>query len=86
MQIFQTVSVVSKYRIELTVQSPDDFIPTQLILISHDKMAQYWETLGRVSFYQRVDIDQFTRIPRAEPNSQPSIQAVHSCVGSMDGG
>ena len=52
-----------EYRIELTVQSPDDFIPSQLILISHDKLAQYWETFGHVSFYQRVDIDQFTRIP-----------------------
>ncbi|OCK89941.1 uncharacterized protein K441DRAFT_644240 [Cenococcum geophilum 1.58] len=41
----------------------DDFIPSQLILISHDKLAQYWETFGHVSFYQRVDIDQFTRIP-----------------------
>ena len=55
--------MVSEYRIELTAQSPDDFIPSQLILISHDKLAQYWETFGHVSFYQRVDINQFTRIP-----------------------
>lgn len=41
----------------------DDFTPSQLILISHDKLAQYWEIFGHVSFYQRVDIDQFTRIP-----------------------
>jgi len=41
----------------------DDYICSQLILISHDRIAQYWETFGHVSFYQRVDIDHFTRIP-----------------------
>jgi hypothetical protein len=37
----------------------DDFTTSQLILISHDRLAQYWEAFGHVSFYQRVDIDQF---------------------------
>lgn len=40
----------------------DDFIPSQLILISHDRLAQYWETFGHVSFYQRVDIDSFLNV------------------------
>jgi hypothetical protein len=35
---------------------------SQLILISHDRLAQYWEEFGHVSFYQRVDIDEVARI------------------------
>jgi len=35
----------------------DEFIETQLILISHDTLAQYWKPFGHVSFYRRVDID-----------------------------
>ncbi|KAF2735608.1 hypothetical protein EJ04DRAFT_511700 [Polyplosphaeria fusca] len=40
----------------------DDYMASQLILISHDRMAQYWETFGHVSFYERVNIDEFTKI------------------------
>jgi hypothetical protein len=40
----------------------DNYTTSQLILISHDRLAQYWETFGHVSFYQRVDIDAFTRV------------------------
>ena len=36
---------------------PDEFVPSQLFMISHDKLAQYWLTSSRISFYQRVDID-----------------------------
>ncbi|KAF2084451.1 F-box domain-containing protein [Saccharata proteae CBS 121410] len=39
----------------------DAFIPSQLILISHDRLAQYWETFGHISFYQRVDLDKLLR-------------------------
>ncbi|GAB7338041.1 hypothetical protein MBLNU457_4410t1 [Dothideomycetes sp. NU457] len=35
----------------------DSYIPSQLILLSHDRIAQYWERFGHISFYQRVDID-----------------------------
>jgi len=41
---------------------PDDYMTSQLILVSHDRIAQYWETFGHVSYYQRVDIDEFTKI------------------------
>ncbi|KAF2192193.1 hypothetical protein K469DRAFT_554839 [Zopfia rhizophila CBS 207.26] len=41
----------------------DDYIVSQLILISPNRLAQYWETFGHVSFYQRVDIDEFTKVP-----------------------
>jgi hypothetical protein len=37
----------------------DKYIPSQLILMSHDTIAQYWETFGHISFYRRVDIDSF---------------------------
>jgi len=40
----------------------DNYMSSQLILINHDRIAQYWETFGHVSFYQRVDIDAFTRV------------------------
>lgn len=40
----------------------DDYMTSQLILISHDRLAQYWETFGHVSFYQRVDVEGFARV------------------------
>ncbi|KAH8707054.1 hypothetical protein GQ44DRAFT_492352 [Phaeosphaeriaceae sp. PMI808] len=40
----------------------DTYMTSQLILISHDRIAQYWETFGHVSFYERVNIDEFTRL------------------------
>lgn len=40
----------------------DTYMTSQLILISHDRMAQYWETFGHVSFYERVQIDDFVRV------------------------
>lgn len=40
----------------------DTYMTSQLILVSHDRLAQYWETFGHVSFYQRVDIDEFTKV------------------------
>lgn len=48
---------------ENLLNSPlDNYMTSQLIMISHDRLAQYWETFGHVSFYQRVDIDAFTRV------------------------
>ncbi|KAJ5574397.1 uncharacterized protein N7459_008824 [Penicillium hispanicum] len=35
----------------------DTFIASQLILISPDYMGHYWEEMGHVSYYRRVDID-----------------------------
>jgi len=38
------------------------YLPSQLVLASEDRLAQYWERLGVppfVSFYQRVDLDAF---------------------------
>lgn len=39
----------------------DEFITSQLIMISHNRLAQYWEPFGHVSFYQRVDIQALLR-------------------------
>lgn len=35
----------------------DQFIPSQLILVSPDVIAQYWLPFGHISYYHRVDID-----------------------------
>jgi hypothetical protein len=40
---------------------PDVFIPSQLLLINQDRLAQYWVPFGHISFYQRVDIDSLMR-------------------------
>ncbi|KAH6620543.1 hypothetical protein C7974DRAFT_415745 [Boeremia exigua] len=40
----------------------DNYMTSQLLLISHDRLAQYWETFGHVSFYQRVNVDDFTKV------------------------
>ncbi|KAF6830954.1 F-box domain-containing protein [Colletotrichum plurivorum] len=39
----------------------DRYIESQLLLISHNRLAQYWVTFGHISFFERVDIDEFTR-------------------------
>ncbi|KAI9656255.1 MAG: hypothetical protein M1821_004918 [Bathelium mastoideum] len=39
----------------------DQYIASQLIMISHDRLAQYWEQFGHISYYQRVDIDTLIR-------------------------
>lgn len=36
---------------------PDKYIKAQLILISENKIAQYWVEFGHISYFQRVDID-----------------------------
>ena len=33
------------------------YIESQLIMISPNRLAQYWEEYGHISFYERVDID-----------------------------
>ena len=37
----------------------DKYIESQLIMISPDKLAQYWVGFGHISFYERVNIDKF---------------------------
>ncbi|XP_014552742.1 hypothetical protein COCVIDRAFT_41123 [Bipolaris victoriae FI3] len=62
-EIFQGARIVrSVGHIAATGFRDDNYMASQLILISHDRIAQYWETFGHVSFYERVDIDSFTRV------------------------
>ncbi|GAW11774.1 hypothetical protein ANO14919_011250 [Xylariales sp. No.14919] len=37
----------------------DNYIESQLILLSNNRLAQYWVDFGHISFFERVDIDQF---------------------------
>lgn len=34
----------------------DAFVPSQLIMISGDLLAQYWVNMGHISYYRRVDL------------------------------
>ncbi|EJT71680.1 F-box domain-containing protein [Gaeumannomyces tritici R3-111a-1] len=40
----------------------DKFIESRLLLISHNRLAQYWLGFGHISFFERVDIDRFLKI------------------------
>ncbi|KAG9644500.1 hypothetical protein KCU61_g6239, partial [Aureobasidium melanogenum] len=40
----------------------DEYMPSQLILISPDCLAQHWIEFGHISYYRRVDIDSLLRI------------------------
>ena len=35
----------------------DAFVPSQLIMISEDLLAQYWVNMGHISYYRRVDLE-----------------------------
>ncbi|KAI1383911.1 F-box domain-containing protein [Hypoxylon trugodes] len=37
----------------------DRYIESQLILLSHNRLAQYWVGFGHISYFERVYIDQF---------------------------
>ncbi|KAL1986784.1 hypothetical protein VTN96DRAFT_5649 [Rasamsonia emersonii] len=61
-RIFQGARIVrSKGHIASRNFRNDQFIDAQLILISHDCVAQYWEAMHHISFFRRVDIDQLLR-------------------------
>ncbi|KAL6229605.1 hypothetical protein BDW75DRAFT_224858 [Aspergillus navahoensis] len=39
----------------------DTFITSQLILVSPDCVAHYWESMGHITYYRRLDIDALIR-------------------------
>ncbi|KAK4227321.1 protein executer 2, chloroplastic [Podospora fimiseda] len=41
----------------------DQFIESQLFILSHDRLAQYWIEWGHISYFERVNIDDFL-VPR----------------------
>ncbi|KJZ75390.1 hypothetical protein HIM_05316 [Hirsutella minnesotensis 3608] len=51
--------VRSKGHVAATGFNNDKFIESQLILISHNRLAQYWLDFGHISFFDRVRIDDF---------------------------
>ncbi|KAI9779401.1 MAG: hypothetical protein M1839_007366 [Geoglossum umbratile] len=40
----------------------DRFLPSQLIMISPNKLAQYWESLKCITFFERVNIERFLHV------------------------
>jgi hypothetical protein len=51
---------LAKRRKELTsLETTDRYIKSQLLLISENRLAQYWVGFGHISFFERVDIDKF---------------------------
>ncbi|KAK0664617.1 hypothetical protein QBC41DRAFT_328356 [Cercophora samala] len=57
---FEGVRIVrSEGHIASTGFVMDSFIESELLLISPDRLAQHWIEWGHVSFFVRVDIDQF---------------------------
>jgi hypothetical protein len=42
------------------IQVTDTYIESQLIMISPDRLAQFWVGFGHISFFERVRIDEFT--------------------------
>ncbi|KAL3421085.1 F-box domain-containing protein [Phlyctema vagabunda] len=51
--------VKSRGHIAARMFKDDKYIESQLILISPNRMAQYWVGFGHISFFDRVDIDSF---------------------------
>ncbi|KUJ18728.1 uncharacterized protein LY89DRAFT_503558 [Mollisia scopiformis] len=51
--------VQSRGHIAVRMFRNDKYIESQLIMISHDRLAQYWVGFGHISFYERVDLDKF---------------------------
>ncbi|OHF04665.1 F-box domain-containing protein [Colletotrichum orchidophilum] len=41
------------------VKSKDKYIESQLMLVSHDRLAQYWVGFGHISFFERVNLEEF---------------------------
>jgi len=37
------------------------YAPAQMFLLSHNRVAMYWQHLGHITYYERVDIDKFFR-------------------------
>lgn len=51
--------VRSKGHVAQTGFVNDKYIRSQLLLISEKRLAQYWVGFGHISFFEKVDIDQF---------------------------
>jgi hypothetical protein len=45
----------------MLIEMIDAFVPSQLIMISGDCLAQYWVNMGHVSYYRRVNLGEVMR-------------------------
>ena len=54
---FTTVGDLS-HAVEYANSLADEYIPSQLIMIGPNKIAQYWVPYGHISFYERIDLDE----------------------------
>lgn len=50
----------------------DEFVPSQLIMISPDRLAQYWIPFGHVSFYERVEIEKLMECDESRASTHTS--------------
>ncbi|KAI1502539.1 F-box domain-containing protein [Biscogniauxia marginata] len=79
---FQGARVVkSKGHVAGTGFIDDKYIQSQLILISHDRLAQYWVEFGHISFFERVDIDQFL-VPQTDCGTTSAVRGRTNQRGS----
>lgn len=51
----------------------DQYTPSHLIMISHNRLAQYWEEMGHISYYQRIDLDALMHYEAPEPPRNSSF-------------
>jgi len=58
--------VKSRGHIAATMFRNDKYIESQLIMVSNNRLAQYWVGFGHISFYERVDIERFLN-PEDDP-------------------
>lgn len=42
-------------------------------MISHNRLAQYWEEMGHISYYQRIDLDALMRYEPAPQRKKKYI-------------
>lgn len=56
----------------------DKYIESQLIMISSNRLAQYWVGFGHISFFERVDIDRFLNPLADDPCLAPAASSSSS--------
>ena len=42
-------------------------------MISHDRLAQFWEGFGHISYYQRVDLDALINYKKDRARTEPTF-------------
>lgn len=42
--------------------TPDQYTTSQLIMISENRLAQFWDGFGHISYYQRVDLEKLMQV------------------------